>query len=260
MNTTDTTITKTCDRCSIEFQTEPCIINGTDYSSTTCDSCETIAQVERATAAAEARRIADSERLDRNLTKLRQELSEATPSLFRGTDRNHPAFNRDRLAAIGKFQPTPEKPWLGLIGTPGKCKSRIAHLLAVEYLESITTASKVPSSIFVAGYQITAAVAKLHDYRDGGAYACDARDSLDQLHRVDLLLIDDIGKGGMAQALATEMLAVIDSRYSRQLPTIWTSNSRPEEIAAGMRGDFAEDMRGPFAGRLVESSKIFQFK
>lgn len=252
------TITKTCTRCTADFQAEA------DSWGSICDPCEEKDNREHEEARL-AKLSADRERsLDRNLVILRNQLTKGVPSLFLATDRSHPAFNLVRLRDIASFSPSPDKPWLGLIGTAGKCKSRIAYLLAADYLVTKVTAVSVPTFEFVAGYQIIHAVSQLTNFTvnrlSSATFAEEARAYLHSLATADLVIIDDIGKGGMPPSLATEMLAILDRRYANQRPTIWTSNSTPQEIAAGMRGDLVDDMRGPFAGRLISSSKIYQFK
>jgi len=52
------------------------------------------------------------------------------------------------------------------------------------------------------------------------------------------------------------MFALINHRHCHALQTIWTANSTPEQIASNL----AEDMAGPFAGRLNDSSRILRLK
>jgi DNA replication protein DnaC len=93
----------------------------------------------------------------------------------------------------------------------------------------------------------------IHDDRSPAQHA---RAWLDKLRDVDVLLIDDLGKGKLSPAVASEMFALVDHRHVNQLVTIWTSNSAPETIAECM----TPDMAAPFAGRINESSQIFHFK
>ena len=135
----------------------------------------------------------------------------------------------------------------------GRCKSRLAYLYAAMVLERMTDAT-LPSFAFVASYEISDAV--MRQYGNGYQEKDKARNYLERLREVDLLLIDDLGKGRLTPTVAAELFALIDHRHKDMGCTIWTSNSSPETIAAGL----PEDMAGPFAGRIIESSKIFNFK
>lgn len=208
------------------------------------------------------------------IESFRLKVIDSMPPLFSATDINHPKFNRPAWDKIRSWKPTAEKPWAGFTGGTGKCKSRIAHLLALADLERLAKAraprSKMecgrgPSYVFTPSYQITETVMaqfggkfegwsrSIHDDRSPAQHA---RAWLDKLREVDVLLIDDLGKGKLSAAVASEMFALIDHRHVNQMVTIWTSNSSPEQIAAGM----SEDIGAPFAGRINESSQIFHFK
>ena len=135
----------------------------------------------------------------------------------------------------------------------GRCKTRLAYRYAADELKRLT-AERIPTFEFVASYEIDNAVN--HQYGSDFQEKAKARYFLDRLREVDVLLIDDLGKGRLTPAVASELFALIDHRHSHLARTIWTSNSSPESIAAGL----PEDMSGPFAGRIIESSKIFTFK
>ena len=68
--------------------------------------------------------------------------------------------------------------------------------------------------------------------------------------------VDDLGKGRMTPAVASEFFDVIDHRHKENMPVIWTANSTPEVIAANM----TLDMAAPFAGRLNDCSRIIRFQ
>jgi hypothetical protein len=141
----------------------------------------------------------------------------------------------------------------------GRCKTRIAYLFAVEEIVRLAIVREdeyeaLPSYEFVASYQIGDAV--IAQYSNDFEIKNPAKDLLRRIRQCDVLLVDDIGKGRLSPAIASELFALIDHRHAHLMRTIWTSNSAPEEIAAGL----TEDMAGPFAGRLIEMSKTFTFK
>lgn len=186
------------------------------------------------------------------------------PPLFRSTDIDHPRFNRRAWEKLKTWRPTPEKPWLGLIGGTGTCKSRIAYRLALDIAREWAADGSSPKVVFTPAHEITAATwaqfgGRQHDTRpswDERTPAQQARGFLDAVREADLLLIDDLGKGRLSPAVAAELFALIDHRYVNQLPTLWTANSTPEEIAASL----TEDMGAPLAGRLNDSSRIIRLQ
>lgn len=226
------------------------------YRPKRCQSCDDKLRAERE--AKEAERAAEQELrrqewIARNKVEIVERIETATPQLFRRTDTSHPKFNHAAWAILENYRFTGEVPWLGLVGMTGRCKSRMAYLIAAQELERMTDVI-LPSFRFVPSYEIGDAVNRQHgsDWDEKAK----ARDFLDRIREVDVLLIDDLGKGRLTPAVASELFALIDHRYSSLSRTIWTSNSSPEVIAAGL----PEDMAGPFVGRINESSKIFTFK
>jgi DNA replication protein DnaC len=225
-----------------------------------CQECDDRITAEReakeaAKAAEEAARQAQDrgEWIARNKGKLPSIIRAATPELFRRTDIAHPKFNSNAWAKVKSHRLSGDVPWIGFVGMTGRCKSRMAFLYASELVERMTDC-RIPSFAFVASYEIGDAVTRQY----GGDFQQkdEARRFLDKLRDADVLLIDDLGKGRLTPAVASELFALIDYRHAHLAATIWTSNSSPEAIAAGL----PEDMAGPFAGRIVESSKIFTFK
>lgn len=227
-----------------------------------CDSCQGKAEAEAEAEAKEAGdRFAESW-----VAEFRALVAENVFPVFRATRIDHPKFNRPAWECIRRWRPSDVKPWLGLRGGTGGSKSRIAYLWASEALERMARAvaprseyerDRRPRRVtyrFTTAYKIAETV--MAQYGDGDSAKWKAREWLDRLRNVDLLLVDDLGKGKLSPAVSSEMYALIDHRHVNQLLTIWTSNSRPEEIASCM----SDDMGGPFAGRLNESSKIFTFK
>lgn len=207
----------------------------------------------------------------------RLKVIDSMPGLFGATNIDHPKFNRQAWGKIKLWEPTEEKPWAGFTGSTGGCKSRIAYLLALAELERLAKTraprgrselygpGRAPSYIFTPSYRITETVMAQYGGKSGGGSrgfyddrspAQHARAWLDDLRDVNVLLIDDLGKGKLSPAAASEMFALINHRHEYRMTTIWTANSTPEEIA----GCMTDDMAAPFAGRINESSTIFKFK
>jgi DNA replication protein DnaC len=66
--------------------------------------------------------------------------------------------------------------------------------------------------------------------------------------KVDLLLIDDLGKGGIGDLHEPEMYSIFEARSMARLPTITTQNVGGKDLAAAM----SEDRGAPFRRRLQE--------
>jgi DNA replication protein DnaC len=237
-----------------------------------CPSCEASANLEmlrkleeRKIEAAKAR----EERKTGALAKMRLEWPANVPKIYSGTDIAHKSFNAAGWHRVSKWEPSEDHPWLGLIGTVGSCKSRIAVMLAEREHERQLASSfdadepnprsyygkekSRPEFYFTQAYRISEAAENIKigsfDRKDR------ARDFLQYIANVDLLLIDDIGKMKSGEHIAAEWFALIDYRHSEKLTTIWTANNEPDEFAKIMGPQFAD----PFAGRFNSSSKIAKF-
>ena len=196
----------------------------------------------------------EKDKLEKNLATIREQIEAATPHRFRLTDVAHPQFNARAWERIQAWKLSAEKPWLGFVGPTGVCKTRMSWLFAAEWLVRKTTARRIQTFAFVSSFEISEQV--MSQFNESGSDKGDARAYLDRLRRVDVLSIDDLGKGRLTPAPAAELFALLDHRYQHNLVTLWTSNSAPEVIAAGL----GDDMAAPFAGRLNDASKIFLLK
>ena len=190
------------------------------------------------------------------VTKMESRITEATPARYRATGTGHPAFNAKLWQHVAPWQPTAERPWLGLSGAPGKSKTRCAFLKLREILVGLIQPPSHPDkgvwtpsfkAISAARFQETV-MAQFSDESKS-----EAVDSLDSLKTIGVLLFDDLGKQRNTPAVTSELFALLDSRHAHNLTTIWTSNLTPEGITTGMPEDYA----APLAGRINECSAIF---
>ena len=223
-----------------------------------CQDCKD----RRAAEGRENARIKHEQSLTNAIAQMRFRVANETPLLFRQTDISHKRFNAAGWARVKEWKPSADKPWLGIIGETGTCKSRIACLLAdaemdrqftLRNMDSYQEHWDIPRYRFASCNEISDFASLLQV----GSFELKekARCYLHDIRRADLLVIDDLGKGRMNTAIAAEMFALIDHRYVNALPTIWTANSTPEQFASNL----AEDMAGPFAGRINDSSRILKF-
>lgn len=188
------------------------------------------------------------------LSKVQELVAKQTPSRFQTTDTAHADFNARLWDRIQPWRPTTERPWLGMIGATGKCKTRCAYLLLKDLAAFLTKPSsdpyarpRVPAVQAATAYQFAEIVTSKFGNETGEAKA-----ALMRLRNADLLLLDDIGKQRNTPALSSELFAILDHRHAENLTTIWTANSTPEAFLA----DMASDMSAPLAGRIRESSTI----
>jgi len=190
------------------------------------------------------------------VAKMESWITEATPARYQATDTGHPAFNAKLWQHVKEWQPTAERPWLGLSGSPGKSKTRCAFLKLREILIGSSQPPSRPDgyvgflsfkAISAAKFQETV-MAQFSDESKS-----EAVDSLDSLKTIGVLLFDDLGKQRNTPAVTSELFALLDSRHAHNLTTIWTSNLTPEGITTGMPEDYA----APLAGRINECSAIF---
>ena len=197
---------------------------------------------------------------ERNRSKVVDELTkkirEITPARYRATDTTHPDFNIKLWEKVAAWKPTDERPWLGLVGATGKSKSRCAYLRLAEGAVKMVwkngeTSWRPPSVKAITAYDFSDAVK--NQYGDDSG---DAKEFLESLKKVDLLLIDDLGKSRNTPAASGELFALIDRRHEENRLTLWTSNLTPEGIVAGM----PEEIGLPLAGRIRECSTIFNVK
>jgi len=252
------TITKKCSRCGADMDAaevtseDPWVQRILDATAadSVCDAC---CRAERAKRAEEAR----AQQAQEVVRAIRQ----ATPARFLATDRRDPRWNSNLAAKVDRWRPTAEKPWLGLVGVPGACKTRCAF----EVLSRVA-ASRVrlvpdpwgldrseevesPTWEITTGGEFKRAV--MDQFGDGGSRGSTKK--LKALRECDVLLFDELGeKIKPTPSVMEAMFELIDHRHARNLITIWTSNSTPEFFCASWPEEFA----GPVAGRILESSTI----
>jgi hypothetical protein len=253
----------TCQKCSTVFRWEffelfPELVkrgkksNIDLYRPDHCEDCIPIMEAEMQARTA-------SKRLD----EFMQEVHKNIPPRFQNTDLDHPGFNRDKWERIQHWRPSPEKPWITLISESGKCKTRMAYLLALDLIreKSESRDGRPVRHQFITANQFSAtAQNQFNDTFVEGTFTKRtvgslAKEELNRYAQTEILFFDDLGKGRLTPAVAEALFGLLDWRHAKNLPTIITANSKPEQIVAGL----SEDLAGPLAGRITECSKIYQF-
>lgn len=225
-------------------------IDDTGFRIAICPDCE-----EREKAEREQRQIAEDRlKLERARDEAKRLVSDHTPPRYRGTNTAHPAFNKKLWAQVQAWQPTDDQPWLGLVGESGASKTRCAFLKLAELVTSGVRLDgwqlRSPGFQIATAYDIHAAVTG--QYSECSGTKSDSREFLEKVQTCNFLVIDDFGKARNTPAYSAALFGIIDHRHAHNAVTIWTANSTPEQLVAGM----GEDMAGPLAGRLIECSTI----
>lgn len=190
------------------------------------------------------------------------------PCRMRETSNEHPDFNRKLWAAVSEWMPTNEKPWLGLIGPTGKCKTRCSYLRIEQALLDfeVTSGFRTMKGEFRAGcvpnwmvFSVSAtefAKAVRNQFSDDKDLAKASREIIARSHDAWWLILDDLGKCTHSPSVASGFFGLLDERHNRNLVTIWTANSTPQEFLSNIPRDIADPLRG----RLLECSEIIVVK
>jgi len=230
-----------CTRCSSKFTFDGfALFGGLKWTQDVCDECIAKQQEEIRQEKAESERKS-------LLAEVERKWSIICPDRYIESDINHPTFRRGLHAQVMRWMPTREKPWLGIVGEKGCCKTRIALMRTRVEIENFPKAS----FLFVPIYQYAKAVRQQYD--DGKDTRQAARDLLTSAIKADWLILDDIGKARNTPAVVEELFALLDHRHANNLETVWTANSSPAQFCEGISNDIA----GPLVRRLTETSELF---
>lgn len=178
-------------------------------------------------------------------------LDRITPPRIRTTDTAHRDFNRELWERVKDWQPTEERPWLGLVGDTGTAKTRTAYLAARAIAESDAEAGRDFSPAWIDGPAFSRLVMAQFRGNDSERYA--AAEDLENLRGADVLIFDELGKVHPSAATVAEAFALIDYRHARNLLTLWTANRMPQAFCA----TWGEEHGAPSAARIVEASTTF---
>src|SRR5262249_27707540 len=116
---------------------------------------------------------------------------------------------------------------LYLSGPVGRCKTRAACLLLERYcrnsqnimfVESTRFAELVRTQFYDDEYPDSSFLA------EGKSTGRKSRERLKEMKKVDVLLLDDIGKEKQTERVEVELFALLENRTASLLPTIFTSN------------------------------------
>lgn len=251
-----------CSECSKEFEHVAIMMNGKDIDSENhvCPECRpAFEEKERQ----ERDKQEEGERQKAYRAKRLKRWERTIPVLYRDTDPGHtdyPLRIHDKamgwMNSILSNEPEPS-PFFGLIGTTGKCKTRISsqvlkrailagrstewinatefqRLVQSQWSSSPTETSPLASKSVTVGEQ--------------------AKKRLDFMRNCDVLALDDLGKGRLTETVAGAIYDILEERASRKLAIIWTSNATPDSLLNML----PKDSGGPIVRRLIEFSLIIR--
>lgn len=225
MNTPEPTI-RACQDCGQQFQSTPLVYNGQVLAfARYCEAC--VERHDRAKA---------SERDRREVARLAEAWERICPPLYRDTDPDRLECSPVARAAILEWQFGPR----GLLvhGPARQGKTRLVYLLLhrLHFTERRKIAA-LTSNAF--SHQVSVL------FGEGGGKG---EAFVDELTKVPVLFIDDIGKGRLTDRVESEFFHVIETRTAHLRPTILTTNL----TAQGLRSMWSADRAEPLLGRFQE--------
>ncbi len=156
------------------------------------------------------------------------------PALYRDSD---PArIPSALLAAVDSYQYGPMG--LGFIGETGKGKTR-AMMMLLKRL--IIDEGKRPKYVTMTDFSMKVA-----------SLGCEVAPFIEGMCQNAVLLLDDLGKGRLTDAVQGHLFHVIETRTANQLPILFTSNAGGDQLAAML----SEDRAFPIIRRLKEFCTI----
>lgn len=226
MNTTATPTTddspapiqaRACDACGQTDAYQPEMLFGKDIFEHVpffCQECTALREKQ-----------AEAEQQQAAIAAMKDTWEKLVPERYRGTDIAHPDFNKSAWIAIrgGDWR----QHGIGLIGGPGRCKSRILALLAKR---DIYAGRRIE---WVNPFDID----DIRRGREDRVTASEARRRFKAITQAQVLYIDDLGKTPFSPGFSAILFDVIEGRYNSNLVTHWSLNPIPEDMKAMAEGN-----------------------
>lgn len=266
MNKITTDEIRTCEECSKTYQHVACYLDdeqgGYDWNADlhNCPSCVPIV-MERE----------ERERLTREEEERRQAKEDAAkaawiatvPPLYRETDIAHPDYPKEIHGKAVEWQKIresgegPSRPFLGLIGMSGRCKTRVISQVIKRMIWQDHRCQWVNATEFqrlVQSQWSNETKSSESCLTSSSTVGKKARARLEDLRTCDTLTLDDLGKGRITDTVAGALYDLIEERTAQGRTTLWTSNANLDELIQML----PPDSGGPIARRLAEFSTIIQ--
>ena len=219
-----------CGECFSPMQTEVISFLGRrlEYA-VLCESCQQRLAAER-----------DAEEARNRAERLADAFDAMCPPLYRESDPQRLAGAFLRECEAWEFSPE----GLGFIGAPGTGKTRCAWRL----LRRLHFAGRRVYGLTATAY----AKACADQFHDDPEVKAGAEAVLRRCQRVEVLLLDDMGKQRFTERAEMELFALLEHRTGNLLPTVWTANAEKGDLKKMLSADRAE----PLIRRLVEFSRV----
>jgi hypothetical protein len=218
------TVQQSCAECGAEFASSSLVFDN-----------RVIATQRYCAACVSRREHAQALERDRHLTaKLSEAWERICPPLFRDTELSRLPCSQSAKEAVLGWQFGPRGLLIG--GPPRLGKTRLVYLLLsrLHHLER-RKISALTATTF--SHHVSARFA------EGGGKG---ESFIDELAAVQVLFIDDIGKGRLTERVEAEFFHVIDTRSAHLRPTILTTNLNGQAFASMWSPDRAEPLLGRF--------------
>lgn len=200
---------KPCHDCGALTPYEPIMILGTDITASMphrCKTCEDASETIR-------KRKEHEDKVERI-----KALYEATvPPEYRATDKDHPDFNRTMWDEIRRL-PWTSRP-IGLVGLPGRCKTRMLALAAKRVIYTGLTIGWANT------FDLERATRDVNDR----THTATARTLLREWRTCRVLFLDDLGKSRWSAYLEAALFEVLEYRHAHSLVTHWSLNPQPDD-------------------------------
>lgn len=213
--TTEDLTTKPCDDCGHPAPYHAITVPGKDGGTIDlldgmphrCDEC----------AAKRRDQVATDERAA-EAARMRDRWESTIPEEYRATDIDHEEFNRRVWLAL-RSHPFETEP-LGLVGPPGRCKTRILALFA----------RKAIAANLSIGWLNTFELVENLDARGYHKERAEAFKAFREWKRCRVLFLDDLGKTPWSARLESALFDLLEYRHGRGLVTHWSLNPQPEDV------------------------------
>lgn len=176
------------------------------------------------------------------------------PLDYRNTDINHPAYvaqaKMRSLAAAWMRGNAPNeedlKMFIGFIGESGRCKTRLAAMMAKNLIEDGYGVTWINSYEFQFAAQ----------NQFNNEFSQEAKRIIRSAQSASWLVFDDLGNLDSTRAIAKTLYAILEHRISSRRPMIWTSNEDVDQMITSE--SVSKEDRERVISRIIGNSNIIK--